>query len=147
MGYGVWRQNPCKLIRETQKCMGLWRVWVMTGIGYGRVDCIRPKIHRPLLPRRAPQSADVTVLHGDQPGDAQQSHNAVVLVITCKAPHPWQVPPRMTRQMPAFLEYGIVLWTRHTPSLRRVAPALGGHQQQCSTIDQRLKVLRSSPCA
>ena len=30
---------------------------------------------------------------------------------------------------------GIDLWA---PSLRRVAPALGGHRQQCSTVDQRV---------
>ena len=46
--------------------------------------------------------------------------------ITRKAPHPWQIPPRMTRQTPAFLELSND-WTRRAPSLRRVAPALGGH--------------------
>ena len=35
----------------------------------------------------------------------------------------------LTRQTPAFLEYRIVLWTRRATSLRRVAPALGGHRQ------------------
>ena len=39
MGYWVWRQNHCKPTWETQKCMGNWRVWVMRGMGYRRVDC------------------------------------------------------------------------------------------------------------
>ena len=61
MGYGVWRQNPCKPTRETQKCMGLWRVWVMTGIGYGRVDCT--SILDVCYHRAAPLTRGVSTIH------------------------------------------------------------------------------------
>jgi hypothetical protein len=38
-GYGLWVELLCIPTWSFQNSMGFWRVWVIRGMGYERVDC------------------------------------------------------------------------------------------------------------
>jgi len=47
--YGLWDANPCEPSWWTDTAMGYNRLWVITGMGYGRFDCIDVMERLPFL--------------------------------------------------------------------------------------------------